>query len=58
MKESSLPGFKKMIDYEMIGIKKPVVLNKKTSCNYILILLIRNGYYKNYVINICQTLGN
>ena len=32
MKESSLPGFKKMIDYEMIGIKKPLILNKKTSC--------------------------
>ncbi|CAD8101577.1 unnamed protein product [Paramecium sonneborni] len=31
MTESSIPGFKKMFDYEMIGIKKPLILNKKTS---------------------------
>lgn len=38
MKESSLPGFKKMIDYEMIGIKKPFVFYKKTSCIFYIII--------------------
>ncbi|CAK95079.1 unnamed protein product (macronuclear) [Paramecium tetraurelia] len=49
MKESSLPGFKKMIDYEMIGIKKPQVLNKKTS-QMDTIRIMQQNFFKPQVI--------